>query len=82
MANSIAEAIVSGMGDDEKYDEEETEGEEKALGPNGVGMVAAMEEFMEAVSARKPVDAATCLKHFFELCEEEPHEEGPHIGEE
>ena len=80
MAESAASLILEKIHPEgESYEEEEAEAKE--LGPNGVALVTSMEEFMEAIRSNKPVEAAQCLKSFFELCEEEPHEEGPHVGE-
>lgn len=61
---SIAKSIVAGM---------KGGGGKPGAPPKGIslGHVSAMEDFMEAVSERKPTEAAQALKAFFELCQAE-----------
>ena len=54
---------------------DETEGTENQ------GLVAAAEDIMNAISAKDAKMLAGAIKAAFEMCDEMPHEEGPHITE-
>jgi len=49
---------------------------------NDQGLISAAEDIMSAISSKNASMLAQALKAAFEICDEMPHEEGPHIGEE
>ena len=48
---------------------------------NDQGLISAAEDIMSAISAKDAGKLAQALKAAFEICDEMPHEEGPHISE-
>lgn len=48
------------------------------MDPIDPGLIAAAFDLIAAVSSKDTAKVAHALKNFFELCDSEPHEEGPH----
>lgn len=51
-------------------------------GEHEPGLMSAAEDLISAVHAKDASAVASALSAAFEMMEEQPHEEGPHIGEE
>lgn len=51
-------------------------------GENDAGLMAAAEDLISAVHSKDSSAVASALKAAFEIMEEMPHEEGPHLNEE
>lgn len=45
------------------------------------GLMAGAEEVMSAMAGKDAKRLAMALKDFFYMCDEQPHEEGPHLEE-
>ena len=58
------------------------DGEPVKKGEEKSSLHACMEEFMHAVKADNVEGMVSAFKACFAECDAEPHEEGPHIGEE
>lgn len=59
-----------------------SETREPDKGSDSEGLHAAAEDLMNAVHAKDIKAIASALKAAFELCDEQPHIEGPHLKEE
>lgn len=57
-------------------DKTEVESEE---GEHAPGLMASAEDLISAVHAKDAKAVASAIKAAFEVCDSEPHEEGPHI---
>jgi len=57
---------------------DKTEKSEENQEDSSVGLEAAMQELKGHLNAGDYKSAAQCFKNAFQLCEEEPHKEGPH----
>lgn len=56
----------------------EVEAPDSNLNP---ALKAAAEDVLRAIDTKSPIDLAKALKAAFDICDSEPHEEGPHINE-
>lgn len=45
------------------------------------GLISAAEDLMSAIEQKSRVDIARALRAAFEICDAEPHNEGPHTNE-
>jgi hypothetical protein len=70
---STAQTVSSADGHQERLGEE---------GETDVGLMSAAEDLIRAVHAKDAQAVADAMKAAFEIMEEMPHEEGPHIEEE
>lgn len=68
----LAMTIVKGMGPPA-----DDEGDESY---NKDGLHAAAQDLLDALNAKDVGGIAAALQNAFELCDKEPHEEGPHVG--
>ncbi len=77
----VSAIIVAGL-TPKKVAEENNEAYQERAKPEesevSEGMMAASQEIIDAYESKDAKGLALALKGFFELCELEPHEEGPH----
>ena len=74
--NKIGTVIASKMSKGKIVPEDMPESQE-----TGMGLESAAEDIIAAIDAKDSGALAAALKNAFEILEEMPHEEGPHIGE-
>lgn len=74
---NLAGVILESLGPKKEPEEKKEEKDETESGE----LICAAEEIIEALNERKASELATALKAFFQLCESEPHAEGPHTEE-
>lgn len=70
------QTIFSGKGG---IHDEASEGREELASELEEGLSAASEEIIKAIADRNAGGLKEALRAFFEMCDELPHEEGPHI---
>lgn len=68
--------IIAKRKPDGMIEDKHEEGEHEA------GLMMAAESLIKAVNSKDIKQVADALKAAFEICDEAPHEEGPHINEE
>lgn len=71
----IVQAVSSRMSPKGNLEPEHEESE-------SMGLVSAADDILAAIAAKDAHMLAEAIQAAFEICEEMPHEEGPHIGEE
>jgi len=77
-SKKMAAMIIKGPG----HDMEEKMEHDGAEHDNSSALHSAAEEIMHAMHMKDAKSLMTALKSFWEICDSEPHEEGPHIDEE
>lgn len=70
----ISSLIVSQRNPDGTHDEQHSEGDEY------VGLESAAEDLIRAVHSKDTQGVCAALKAAFEICDSQPHEEGPHTN--
>jgi len=51
-------------------------------GDEDQGLMACAEDLIKAIHAKDTSATASALRAAFELCDSEPHDEGPHLNDE
>lgn len=57
-------------------------GDERAEGEEDQGILSAAEDLIRAIHSKDAQSVASALRAAFEICDSQPHEEGPHTNDE